>query len=129
MAFFKRKSSNNSSTLINVKDVYVATATIFPEYFDNIGCGPRCVTWFFLVRRKNNEYYELFSGKKIEKEKDIHKDGMESAYFDTPYIEKVDPLADYQNDRSQKKLDSHLLFSFITKLNVLNSLGAFRDDE
>jgi len=29
--------------------------------------GPSCVTWYFLVKVENNEYHELFAGKKIEK--------------------------------------------------------------
>ena len=47
MAFFKRKASTNSSMLVNVEDVYVATATITSSHNDGSGWGPRCVTWSF----------------------------------------------------------------------------------
>ena len=129
MAFFKRKESTNSSTLANVEDVYVAKTTITSSHNDGTGCGPQCVTWYFLVKLENNEYHELFAGKKLEKEKDIHKDDMVIAYFDTPYIEKIEPLTYYLRDKSQKKIDIQLLFDFITNMNVLNSLGAFEDKE
>ena len=86
MAFFKRKASTNPSTLVNVEDVYVATTTITSSHNDGTDCGPRCVTWYFLVKLENNEYHELFAGKKIEKEEDTHKDDMVVASFDTPYI-------------------------------------------
>jgi len=129
MAFFKRKASTNPSTLVNVEDVYVATTTITSSHNDGTDCGPRCVTWYFLVKLENNEYHELFAGKKIEKEEDTHKDDMVVASFDTPYIEKIEPLTEYLRDKSEKKMNIQLLFDFITNMNVLNSLGAFEDDE
>lgn len=129
MAFFKRKASTNLSTLVNVEDVYVATTTITSSHNDGTGWGPRCVTWYFLVKLENNEYHELFAGKKIEKEEDTHKDDMVVANFDTPYIEKIEPLTEYLRDKSKKKINIQLLFDFITNMNVLNSLGAFEDNE
>ena len=129
MAFFKRKESTNPSTLVNVEDVYVAKTTITSSHNDGTGCGPICVTWYFLVKLENNEYHELFAGKKIEKEEDTHKDDMVVANFDTPYIEKIEPLTEYLRDKSEKKMNIQLLFDFITNMNVLNSLGAFVDDQ
>ena len=129
MAFFKRKASTNPSTLVNVEDVYVATTNITSSYNDGTGCGPICVTWYFLVKLENNEYHELFAGKKLEKGEDNHKDGVISANFDTPYIEKIEPLTEYLRDKSEKKMNIQLLFDFITHMNVLNSIGAFDDDQ
>lgn len=130
MAFFKRKTSTNPNTLVNVEDVYVATTTITSSYNDGTGWGPRCVNWYFLVKLENNEYYEFFAGKKMEKKKDTYKDDMVIiANFDIPYIEKIEPLIDYMKDKSKKKMNIQLLFDFITNMNVLNSLGAFEDDE
>lgn len=129
MAFFKRKKSTNPNTLVNVEDVYVAKTTITSSHNDGSGWGPKCVTWYFLVKLENNEYHELFAGKKIEKEEDTHKDGMVFANFDTPYIEKIEPLTEYLRDKSEKKMNIQLLFDFITNMNVLNSLGAFEDDQ
>ena len=122
MVFFKRKS-------VNVKNVYVATTTITSSYNDGNGCGPRCVTWYFLVKLKHDKYYELFAGKHLEKEEDTHENGMIYAHFDTPYIEKVEPLAKYLTNSFKKKMSIQLLFDFITDMNVLNSLGAFDDNE
>lgn len=129
MTFFKRKSSTNSSMLVNVKDVYVATTTITSSHDDGTGCGPRCVAWYFLVRLENNKYYELFAGKQLEREEDTHKDGVVFTNFDTPYIKKVEPLTEYLKDNSKKEITIQLLFDFITNMNVLNSLGAFEDDQ
>ena len=129
MAFFKRKVSTNPSTLVDVEDLYVATTTITSSHNDGTGCSPICVTWYFLVKLENNEYHELFAGKKIEKEEDTHKDNMVVANFDTPYIEKIEPLTKYLRDKSEKKMNIQLLFNFITNMNVLNSLGAFEDDQ
>ena len=129
MTFFKRKTSTNPSTLVNVEDVYVATTTITSSHNDGTGGGPRCVTWYFLVKLENNEYHELFAGKKLEKEEDTHKNDMVVASFDTPYIKKVEPLTEYLRDKSEKKMNIQLLFDFITNMNVLNSFGAFEDDE
>ena len=127
MAFFKRKVSPNPRTLVNVKEVYVATTTITSSYKDDTGFGPRCVSLYLLVLEKNNEYHELFSGTKIEKEENTYKDGVVIADFDTPYIEKIEPLTEYLQDTSRKKVSLHMLFDFITNHNVLNSLGAFED--
>lgn len=54
---------------------------------------------------------------------------MVVANFDTPYIEKIEPLTEYLRDKSKKKINIQLLFDFITNMNVLNSLGAFEDNE
>ena len=64
----------------------------------------------------------------IEKKKDTHKDNMVVANFDTPYIEKIEPLTEYLRDKSEKQINIQLLFDFITNMNVLNSLGAFEDN-
>ena len=141
MAFFKRKASTNPSTLVNVEDVvvakttvnveevYVAKTTITSSYNDGAGWGPQCATWYFLVKLENNEYHELFAGKKIEKVEDTHKDDMVVANFNTPYIEIIVPLTEYQRDKSEKEMNIQDLFDFITNMNVLNSLGAFEDDQ
>ena len=57
MAFFKRKESENSRTLVNVEDVYVASTAITSSYNDGTGCGLRCVTWYFLAKFENNDYH------------------------------------------------------------------------
>ena len=129
MAFFKRNASTNSSTLVNVKDVYVATTTITSSYNDGSGMGPRCVTWYFLIKLENNEYHELFSGKKIERNENTHNEDVSVAHFDTPYIEKTEPLTKFLRDKSKKEMEIQLLFDFITNMNVMNFMGAFKDDK
>ena len=129
MAFFKRNASTNSSTLVNVKDVYVATTTITSSYNDGSGMGPRCVTWYFLIKLENNEYHELFSGKKIERNEDTHNEDVSVAHFDTPYIEKTEPLTKFLRDKSKKEMEIQLLFDFITNMNVMNFMGEFKGDK
>lgn len=142
MAFFKRKVSKklnavvdkkkeetNQSKLVNVEDVYLATTTIVSSYNDGFGFGPRCVTCYLLVRLENNEYYELFAGKKIQKEEDTHEDGIGSHYFDVPYIEKVKPLKDYLRDKTKLEIDIQELFDFVIKKNVYSFLKELDNDQ
>ena len=134
MSFFKRKKSNNRSAKLkfNCADVYLLTTTIISSYDDGMGYGPRCVTLYFLSTRCQNEYYELFSGKKLKKESDCHSDGFVSKTFDEPYIEKIEPLKDYLRDKNKKTMDSQLLFDFITQMNVeasISNSGRSDDDD
>lgn len=133
LSFFKGKSNNRSTKLeFNCADVYVLTTTIISSYNDGMGCGPRCVTWYFLSTRCQNEYYELFSGKKLKKESDCHSDGYTLKTFNEPYIEKIEPLKDYLRDKNKKTMDSQLLFDFITQMNVeasISSSGRNEDDD
>lgn len=123
MAFFKkRKDSKPPSTLVNVEDVYVVTTTITSSYNDGTGCGPRCVKWYFLAKLENNEYFELFAGKKLEKD-------LVCVKFDTPYIEKVEPLTEYLCVNHKKHINIQLLFDFITNMNVKNSLQTSTDSK
>lgn len=128
MAFFKRKVTTNFDENVNVEDVYVAKATITSSYNDLTGCGPKCVTWYFLIKIVNNDYHEIFSNRKLEKKEDTHKDDVVFAKFDTPYVEKIKPLREYLIHKSEKKMSIQLLFDFIINMNVLNSLGAFETD-
>lgn len=126
MVFFKRNGTNK---MVNVDEIFVATTEIIASYRTGDGCSPMCVTWYFLAKFENNEYYELFSGKKLEKEEDTHEKDSVFAEFDTPYIKKTEPLKEYLRDENKKKMDIQLLFDFITTMNVMNSLGAFEDNE
>ena len=119
MTFLKRKKSK-----VKIDEIYVATTTIVSSCDYGDGC-PRYITWYFLVRLKNNKYYELFAGKRLEKEEDNYKDGIDFKTWDTPYIEKVESLNNYIKDDSLKKIDIQSLFSFITNMNVTNCLDTF----
>ena len=112
---------------INVEKVYVATTNITSSYHNATVGSPMCITWYFLARLENTEYHELFSDKKIEKEENLHKNGVVTASFDTPYITKIEPLKEYLKDIKAKTIDTQLLFDFITKMNVLSTISAFND--
>ena len=112
MAFKKRKRKGTVDANVKVADVYVITSMIISSYNDGTGCGHMFVTMYFLARREDGEYYELFSGKKIEKD-NRPKDGFLVQNFDTP----------------KSTIDIQCLFDFITNMNVLNTLGAFEETE
>lgn len=127
MAFFKKSKKDTSNTEIKVADVYVVTSNLTSSYDDGSGCGPMCVTLYFLAKCEDDEYYELFYGKKFEKKES--KDGYSFQKFDTPYVEKVEPLKKYLKDPDKVIIDIEFLFDFITNMNVLSSLGAFEEEE
>ncbi len=121
MAFFDKRKAASVSNL-KIENVKVATTTIISSYNDGDGAGPRCVKWYFLVREENGKYYEIFSDRQIEKETDTHHDGYVSQKLDTPYIEKLEPLAEYLRDSNKKVIESQLLFDFILGMNVQKRL-------
>ena len=125
MAFFNKRKSTLKVEEVKVEEVKVATTTIISSYIDEAGEGPRFVRWYFLVREVNEKYYEIFSDKQIEKESDTHDDGFTSKTFDTPYIEKLEPLTKYLRNPKQKVINLQLLFDFILDMNVRGRLGAF----
>lgn len=125
MAFFKRKRKSLGKETYLANELYVLKTVITSNYDDGSGLGPRCVTIYLLARQENNVYYELFTDKKIEKESDMHSDGVACFTFNVPYIEEVKPITDYSDKEKFKK---SLLFDFIMDMNVLNSLGAFEEE-
>lgn len=133
MAFFRRKRKDNINAEVKVAevkvaDVFVATSEIISSHNDGTGCGPRCVTMYFLAKCEDGEYYELFSGKKLEKEKQP-EDGFLSQTFDTPYVKKTEPLSTYLRVPNKETIDIQSLFVFITHMNVLDKLGAFSEED
>jgi hypothetical protein len=153
MAFFKRKVSNTSNhvdkvdkssgsdvnkistacitknPVVNVDEIYVATTSIISSYDDGSGWGPRAVDWYFLVTFRNEQYYELFSNKKLKMKKDTDEDDVVVLSFDEPYIKNVESLKEYLRDKLTENLEVEILFDFITNMNVLNSLGALKNEE
>lgn len=119
MAFFKKRKIKNIRKL-KVEDIRVATTRITSSYYDDSesGLGPGCITWYFLVRKVDGEYYEIFSNRKIDKELDTHHDGITSQIFDTPYIQKIEALSNYLVDPTIKVISSKLLFDFILDMNI-----------
>ena len=127
MAFFKRKRKATIDANVNVADVYVVTARIVSSYNNGHGCSPMCVTMYFLAKCEKGEYYELFSGTKLEREKQP-EGGCLFRSFDTPYVKKVEPLTEFLVNPKKKTISIQSLFSFITNTNVMGRLGAFSKD-
>ena len=118
MTFFKKQRKANQ--------LYVVKTEIISNYNDGTGFGPQYVTRYFLAKKENNEYYELFSGELLKLEIDGHYKGAVCLNFDVPYIVEVKPISEYSG--SKKFTDSEL-FYFITRMNTLNALGAFDEED
>lgn len=126
MAFFSKKKGRRAEKIRNeevkVEDVKIATTNITSSYDDGSGLGPRCVKWYFLVHEIDGKYYEIFSNKRIKEKVDTHNDGVTYQTFDTPYIEKVEPLREYLKNPNKKVIDVQLLFDFVLDMNVQEQL-------
>ena len=128
MGIFSKRKSTETATL-NVEEVNIATTFIISSYNDGSGAGPRCVKWYFLVREVNGKYHEIFSNKQIEKEEDTHHNGFTSQSFDTPYIQKLEPLTQYLRNPKKKVIELQLLFDFILNMNVQEQLGTSEESD
>ena len=128
MAFFRRKRKDTIKTNVKVSDIYVVTSIIISSYNAGTGFGPMCVTMYFLGKYEDGEYYELFSGKKLENKKQP-EDGFLFQTFDTPYVKKAEPLTKYLRNHKKEMIDIQSLFDFITQMNVLDKLGFLSDEE
>ena len=126
MAFFERKRKGIRNSIVKVADINVVACEIVSSYNDRDSGSPCSVTMYFLAKCIDNEYYELFSGKKLEKEKKP-EDGVLSLSFDIPYIKKEEPLKKYLRNQNEVTIDTHSLFDFITNMNVLGILGAYEE--
>ena len=117
MSIFKK---DEKATTRNVKfkcsDVYVLTSTIVPDSDEKVGT----ITYYFLATKREEEYYELFSDMKLEKEPDTYSDKDTTKQLDKPYIKKVEPLKEYMMDKKAKRIKRSLLFEFIISINVDN---------
>ena len=109
---FKKKQKGTINSKVKVDDIYVISSLIISSYDDGTDDGPYTVTMYFLAKCINNEYYELFSGKKLEKES---QNDSSTKSLDTPYVLKAEPLKNYLNTN---KIDIQSLFDFITLFNV-----------
>lgn len=131
MGFFNRKKDDVTITLskVLVIEVYVCKVSLTSNYDDGSGLGPQCVDFYLLAKLENEKYYELFSGKNLEMEKDCHKDGFTFKNFNTIYIEEVRPLRDYLINESLQTIDIQDLFDFIVNYNVLIYLDSLDEKE
>ena len=129
MTFFKRRKVKNEESkvlsTIRTEEVKVATAVVTSNYDDGSGLGPRCVEWYFLVHEVDGKYHEIFSGKQIEREEDTHCGEFSIKNFNTPYIQKLEPLTEYLKNPEKKVIELELLFDFILDMNVQKQLAPF----
>lgn len=125
MTFFRRKLKNAVNANVKVNEVYVVTSKIISSYNDETGYGPMCVNMYFLAKCKDGEYYELFSGRKLENKKQP-EDGFLLQTFDTPYVKESEPLSNYWKNSNQVTIDIQSLFDFITNMNVLDKLDCIQ---
>lgn len=128
MSIFKRKQKKKAINApetekskvreIRCDEVYVLTTEIISDYYDENDYGPQMITFYYLGTKKDNSYYELFSGEKLIEEKDTHFCDLVSKKFNVPYVTKVEELRKYLNDKKMKTIKLELLFGFITDMNV-----------
>ena len=81
---------------------------------------------YFLAKCDGNEYFELFSGTKLEKVPQP-ENGIVSQSFNTPYIKKVEPFRQYLKYKNERFIDIQTLFEFITNMTVVNTLNSSFD--
>lgn len=117
----KQKEQKLKEGRYNPKDIFLLTTEIISSYNDGSGLGPRIITEYYLATKKDEDFYELFSKVKIEKEEDTQGKGICCQQFNTPYIVKVEPLIDYVKN-PDKMLTEELLFGFITEANTDNRI-------
>lgn len=119
--FARKQGKKRTSQLYNVEDVYVLKTYIVSNINDGTGLGPRCITCYFLAKKEEEKYFELFSNLEIKKE---------LSYFNEPVIEEVKPLTDYINDKYKRRtMESKLLFDFLLNLNMENIMELIIDME
>lgn len=129
----KEEKANKSEGVdlreIECNEVYVLTTQVISNHYNGSGYGPQCVTFYYLGIKKENSYYELFSGKKLIEEKDTHSAGCSSKKFNVPYITEVEKFTEYLRDKTMKTIELRLLFDFITEMNVNEIVEARSDEE
>ena len=118
MAFFTRCPSK----LVNLDELYVAKIVWTTGYDNGKGSLGQDVTMFFLVTIRDFEYFELFSGVKLDEELST---STETEYLDTPYIVHTEPLKKFFKT-DQKQIDLATLFNKIININIYHSFGAFQ---
>lgn len=123
------KFIRNYKNDIKVKTLYVAKCIIVSSHYDGEGRGPKYAVYYFVVRKIRNQYYEVFSGKKIEMKEYPEKDGGSCKKFNTPYIEEIKPLTSYLKDSKKEVVSSVELFDFITDMNVSEFIGVFNEKD
>ena len=124
----KARLKNSRIVKYDPNDIYLLLTEITSSYNDGSGFGPQYVKEYFLAYKDGKDFYELFSGTRIEKEEDTHKAGCICKNFDTPYITEVVPMTKCVK-KPEEKITSDLLFTFLTDINTrLRISGETQDD-
>ena len=101
----------NKPQTYDPKDIYVVKTVITSDYkiLDNL-LEPIRYVEYYLARKKNDCYYEFFSGVDIENVGEL---------YNTPDIVKEEPIELYLKElKINRSLDKGFLFGFITQLNA-----------
>lgn len=109
--FARKQGKKRTSQLYNVEDIYVLKTYIISDTYD--GKGPRSVVNFFLARKENEKYYEIFSNVEFD---------PNAKRLNIPIIDEIKPLREYTGDKFKQKMSNELLFYFILGLNTENSM-------
>ena len=121
MGIFKKNKKERKvkeNEIVRCDDVYVLTTEVVSNYNDGSDSGPQFVTLYYLGTKKEDQYYELFSGRKLRKEEDSKSECCVCKAFNKQYITKVEPLKEYLNNKERETIGLELLFDFITDMNV-----------
>lgn len=112
----KKEKKRTDLAIYAPSEIYLLTTTIISSYDDGTGCGPRCIKQYYLAKKENDKYYELFSGVEI---RCLYNstEGYTDGEFNTPIIEKIEQFTEYVKDPN-KKLSTEKLFYFITMFNA-----------
>lgn len=116
-------------TELKINEIYVAKTIIKSSYDNGKNYTKDFVEYYFLVFKKDDRCFDVFSHTEIEKLINISKFPQDLQHFDIPYITKLIPLTNYINDSTKKEADSSLLFYFITTLNIRLIQGNFEEND
>ncbi len=114
----KKKTKSEIPKKYHIDEVYVLKTYILSTIDEGTGLGPRSITKFFLAKKEDEKYFELFSNVEIK----------EDLSYNSPIIDEVKPLTDYISDE-YKERTIEFLFDFILRLNTKNIMELIIDIE
>lgn len=105
------KVKTPSTFKVDLEDVYVINADYIPSHNDGMGFGPLFIGVYYIVRKVEDKYYNVFSGEEIEDN---------GTSFDLPSLneDEIHPIFEYLKDKDEKKIDSSMLYWLVNDLNM-----------
>lgn len=117
MALFNGRQST-TDIMVKIADVWIVQAVISPSCSDEPSSkgtlAPGSIRFFFAATLESGDYYELFSGMKLQKLGENHIE----CYFDTPYVKKADSLKSFLACEFQEEVTAESLNKLIVRLNA-----------